>query len=209
MPQRQGIPHEIRQCRNEMARLLNRSDLYVTLQPLDPPYQRYCFASPDNSPAEAGNRVYSVIPFYETDTEMFWIGMSVDIEMARSVSLRAVSIVIFNGNASDITKIPEFRAEWDYNSIHQNRHAQPHWQIFSIFRGSIQEFRKVFDAEPKIKDFKSKTVVEDKQFHFAMSAQWHDSLNSNSCNLDFDNVCLWFEGCINYIRSQFNYLYAS
>ena len=203
-------PKEIRECRKQMAKILARPGLFVIPGALDPPYRRFYFSSEDGSMAETGDRVYSVVPFYETEGMKYWIGIYVDAMLGRNINLYGVSLVVFEGEASDRLKIPAFRAEWDYTDPNQNQpHAQPHWHVYSVIDKSVEDMGGTFEPAPQVKTFKAKSTDEIKQFHFAMGSQWHLQKNSHICQLDFNNISAWLDGCINYIRGQFDYLYLS
>ena len=203
-------PKEIRECRKQIAKILDRPGLSVTIKPMDPPHRRYDFFSEDSSMAETGDRVYSVVPFFETGTAKYWLGVSVDVAAGRKLNLRGVSLVVFEGGeASSAVKTPAFRAEWDYTDpLQLNRHAQPHWHVYSVIE-SLEEMESTFEPEPQVKEFKPKTFSASRHFHFAMGSQWHVAKDSHTCELDFDNLCKWLDGCVNYIRGQFDYLYSS
>jgi len=204
-------PREIQECRKQIAKILARPDLFFTFQPMESPYQRYYFGSEDGSMAETGDRVYSVVPFFETEAAKYWLGVSVDVAAGRKLNLRGVSLVVFEGGeASSAVKTPAFRAEWDYTDAHQlNRHAQPHWHVYSVIDKSLEEMESTFEPEPQVKEFKPKRFSASRQFHFAMGSQWHVAKDSHTCELDFDNLYKWLDGCVNYIRGQFDYLYSS
>ena len=203
-------PREIRECRKQMAKILARPGLFFTFEPLESPYQRYCFASQDSSMAEAGDRVYSVVPFFDTGITKYWLSVSVDVAAGRKSNLRGVSLVVFEGEAGNAGKTPAFRAEWDYSDTSQhNTHAQPHWHVYSLIDKSVDETGSMFKPEPQVKEFKPKRLNPIRQFHFAMGSQWHLDADSHTCQLDFDNLCKWLDGCVKYIRGQFDYLYSS
>jgi hypothetical protein len=203
-------PKEIQECRKCVAKILDRPGLFVTSEPLQPPCQRYFFSSEDGSMAEAGDRVYVVVPFWDTETAKYWLGVSVDVQLGQKCHLENVSLVVFEGEASNAAKTPAFRAEWDYTDESQdNRHAQPHWHVYSVIDESVGLKDSVFDPEPNVKDFEATSLGANRRFHFAMASRWHESKSSHTCHLDFDNVCTWLDGCVDYIRGQFKYLYSS
>ena len=113
-------PKEIRECRKQVAKVLDRPNLFVTTELLEHPFRRFYFSSEDGSMAETGDRFYSVVPFYDTGGMKYWIGIYVDAMLGHSISLYAVSLVVFEGEASDRLKTPAFRAEWDYTDPNQN-----------------------------------------------------------------------------------------
>jgi hypothetical protein len=202
-------PQEIKECRRQVARILARPGLSVGFQPLTRPHGRYYFSSEDGSRAEAGDRVYSVIPFYQSPDTKYWLGVTMDVAEGRDLNLLGVSLVMFTGNTSSEAKVPAFRAEWDrFDPALTNPHAQPHWHVYSLIDESGDNVNIEFSPELCVKEFNAKTSVDLKQFHFAMGAQWHIAGNTHSCQLDFANLSKWLDGCINYIRAQFEYLYT-
>lgn len=209
MVRNKQTPREIKECRKHMATILARPSLFVTSQRLEYTYQRYYFASEDSSMAEAGDRAYSVVPFFDTGVTKYWVGVSIDVTEGRKPHLRSVSLVVFEGEAGNMTKIPAFRAEWDCFDPSDHKHAQPHWHVYSVVDQSVQVMDGVFEPEPRLKEFKPNTLNPSRQFHFAMGSQWHLDADSHMCLLDLDNLCKWLGGCVNYIRGQFDYLYSS
>ena len=204
------VPKEILECRKQVAKVLDRPNLFVTPKLLEHPFRRFFFSSEDSSLAETGDRVYSVVPFHDTGGMKYWVGIYIDVMLGRSISLYAVSLVVFEGEASDRLKTPAFRAEWDYTDSSKNQpHAQPHWHIYSIIDKSVEDTGGTFEPEPQVKPFKAKGTDEIKRFHFALGSQWHLNRNSHTCQLDFSNISTWLDGCINYVRGQFDYLYSS
>jgi hypothetical protein len=203
-------PKEVQECRGCMAKILGRTSLFVKSQPLQPPCQRYYFSSYDSSMAEAGDRVYPVVLFCMSGTSKYWLGLSIDVRLGHKCHLENVSLVVFEGESSDAAKTPAFRAEWDYtNESAESKHAQPHWHVYSVIDELAAGNNDAFDPEPKVKDFKTVGSGTGKRFHFAMASQWHESKCSHTCHLDFDNVCKWLDGCVDYIRGQFEYLHSS
>ncbi len=210
MKYKKNTPKEIKECRKQIAKILGKPSLSFTIKPLDPPYRRYYFFSEDSLMAEAGDRVYSVIPFYPTINSRYWLGASVDVEIGRKCDLKNVSLVVFEGEASSALKKPAFRAEWDYiDPLQTIKHAQPHWHVYSVIDKDVEDMGSTFEPEPQVKEFKPKSSDTVRRFHFAMDSQWHMAKNSHTCQLDFDNLCKWLDGCVNYIRGQFDYLYSS
>lgn len=204
------LPTEIRECRNQMAKILGMPRLFVNIQLLDSLYKRYSFSNEDGSMAEAGDRVYSVIPFYPTTNPRYWLSASVDVEIGRKCDLKNVSLVVFEGEASSALKAVAFRAEWDYTDPDQaKKHAQPHWHVYSVIDKSAEDFAYTFDPEPKIMEFHPHNTNTNRQFHFAMGAQWQLAKDYHTSELNFENLCKWLDGCVNYIRGQFDYLYSS
>jgi len=207
---KRGIPEEIRECRKQMAKFLAQPYLLVKSLPSVSPKQRYYFHTIDSSQAEAGDRVYSVIPFFEKGFVKYWIGASIDIEVGRECFLKDVSLIVFEGETTDQVKNAAFRAEWhDFNDI-EHTHAQPHWHVYSIIDDSIRESWSILGEEPQMKDFKAEKLDPNRQFHFAIGSQWQLlNIDSHMVRLDFNNLYKWLNGCINYILGQFYYLYPS
>lgn len=204
-----GIPEEIRECRKQVAKILAQPHLFVKPLPLESPKQRYYFCTIDSSQAEAGDRVYSVIPFFEKGVVKYWLGASIDIEAGRKCFLKDVSLIVFEGEMTDQIKNAAFRAEWHDFDDTEHIHAQPHWHVYSIIDDFIQENRTILGEGPEVVDFKAHGFAPNKQFHFAMGSQWQLNSYSHMCRLDFNNLYKWLNGCINYIRGQFHYLYSS
>ena len=201
-------PKEISECRKQMAKILEQPYLFVKRLPLESSNRRYYFHTIDSSKAETSDRVYSVIPFFEEGDVKYWLGASVDIEAGRECFLKDVSLIVFEGERTDPVKNAAFRAEWHDFDDTEHRHAQPHWHVYSIIDESIQESRSILGEGPEIKDFKAGRLVPNRQFHFAMGSQWQLDSDLHMCRLDFNNLYKWLNGCVNYIRGQFRYLYS-
>jgi hypothetical protein len=203
-------PKEIQECRKYMARILSRRSLFVKYQVLEQPRRRYYFTSEDSSMAEAGDRVYSVVPFFNTGETKYWLSVSVEVTVGQNLNLKGVSLVVFEGEATSEMKTPAFRAEWDCaDPLQTTKHAQPHWHVYSVIDKSVENMGSAFKPEPQVKKFKPKSLGTSRKFHFAMGSQWHKDKDSHTCQLDFDNLCKWLDGCVSYIRAQFDYLYSS
>ena len=209
MISKEKTPREIKECREQIARILAQPYLFVRSLPLESSKSRYYFHTIDSSQAEIGDRVYSVIPFFEKGMGKYWLGASVDVEAGRKCFLKDVSLVVFKGESSDPVKNAAFRAEWHDFEATEQKHAQPHWHVYSIIDESVQESESIFIRETQIKEFKPNRLTLNRQFHFAMGSQWHLNSDSHICQLDFDNLYKWLDGCVNYIRGQFDYLYSS
>jgi hypothetical protein len=206
---KEKTPGEIRECRKQIARILAQPHLFVSRFLLESSRRRYYFHTLDSSQAETGDRVYSVIPFFEKGIAKYWLGASVDVETGRECFLKDVSLAVFEGERSDPVKTAAFRAEWHDFDDTEHKHAQPHWHVYSVIDESAQESGNIFGKEPQIKEFKPNRSTPNRQFHFAMGSQWQLDNDSHISRLDFDNLCKWLDGCINYIRGQFDYLYSS
>jgi hypothetical protein len=116
--------------------------------------------------------------------------------------------ILFEGERSDPAKTVAFRAEWHHFENVDHKHAQPHWHVYSIIDRSAEGIASVFGSEPEVKEFKVRILDTNKRFHFAMSSQWHLAKDSHTCQLNFDNVCKWLEGCVSYIHGQFDFIYS-
>lgn len=209
MISKEKTPREIKECREQIARILVQPYLFVRSLTLELSRRRYYFHTIDSSQAEIGDRVYSVIPFFEKGIIKYWLGASVDVEAGRECFLKDVSLVMFEGVSSDPIKNAAFRAEWhDFNDT-GCKHAQPHWHVYSVIDESVREDGSIFGKEPQMEEFKPNILTSNRQFHFAMGSQWHLKSDSHICQLDFENLYKWLDGCVNYIRGQFEYLYSS
>ena len=73
------------------------------------------------------------LPLLPSPTSFFWIGLNVEFVFTNlNWDVNQLSVVVFEGSATDTVKTPILRAEWDaYHKIKQNKHAQPHWHIYT------------------------------------------------------------------------------
>lgn len=190
-----------------MAKILKQPQLFVKGLRSESPNHRYYFYTRESSQAETGDRPYSVIPFFEKGLVRYWLGASVDIEPGRRCALKDVSLIVFEGVTTDPVKNAAFRAEWHDFGDTDHTHAQPHWHVYSVIDDSARASWSILGEEPEVKDFKTDRLIPNRQFHFAMESQWHLTSDSHMCRLNFTNLYEWLNGCINYIRGQFFYLY--
>jgi hypothetical protein len=169
--------------------------------------------------ADIGADTYHVIPFYQSPQSIYWIGATLHIEHAFLKDYLAhISIIIIRGTTVHATQ-PLLRAEWDCRPSDPNtKHAQPHWHVYTYPLETTPAF-KPFEVTLPIEEFTpeaansqgSDGAVADweagEYFHYAMAAEWmkhgrgmgHDDWNA-------DRALKWLEGCVSYIRDQFEYL---
>lgn len=212
-----------KECYKTLAKILHVYNTITHLQlrreDLPPRDQRYVFTSNNASQAELGDRAYYVIPFWRVGHRYYWLAASVDLAFQEKCYLMSVSLVVFEGEATDNIKTPILRAEWDAIQESPQRakqrstpvvHAQPHWHVYPTAAGTAEYAER---AEPKfeadIQVFSFPQRHRAKQFHFAMASQWHtNGMDSHALDLEVDSLLRWLEGCLTYIRSQLTYVYS-
>ncbi len=166
---------------------------------------------------------YAVIPFFKSQSGIYWLAVSLEFEFQQGIyRIVNVSLLIFEGEATDNRKSALLRAEWacpQKNDL--TRHAQPHWHIYpSHINKESAGARTGFKADAEIQTFDPEaleielhegTVVEwerAEKFHFAMAARWHAEGNdAHQEEMQVDGILKWLDGCIKYIWSQFAFLY--
>jgi hypothetical protein len=202
-----------RECRKTLARTLHNVT-YLAVHRDRPVSQveRYVFTCNGASRAEAGDRAYSVVPFYSAPHANYWLAASVDLAFKKRCYLKSVSLVVFEGEASDNVKTPIMRAEWDSRQDDESplvHHAQPHWHVYSSTVGPAEyasEGGPRFGAD--IQAFSLSQRHKGKDFHFAMASQWHvNGKGSHASDLEVDSLLQWLEGCLAYVREQLTYLH--
>jgi hypothetical protein len=121
------------------------------------------------------------------------------------------SLSVFQGQASDDTKLQLLRAEWDNYDEPSNKHPQPHWHVYSMKDFFISDnFKEVVKSEENpfnqfIQDNSNKTIDTDR-LHFAMNGQWSDNktdIHTISAESDLVN---WFKGLLNHLKSELKYV---
>lgn len=198
----------IRECRRIVARLLDRRHLHIQ-DVTRPRGRRYLLCGVDATKAEAGDRAYEVIPFCRVGAKTYWLATSLDLVDDRGHRLANVSLVVFEGEATDPLKTPVLRAEWDSEYPDAaGLHAQPHWHVYSsqlaqTRPGERARFRTLTDAKPFVPDGSERQRDANGRFHFAMASQWHvTGRGSHRFDLEADGLYKWLDGCLSYIRSQ-------
>ena len=167
---------------------------------------------------------YSVVPFLQLGLRQFWLAVALEFEFHQGVyDLANVSMLVFEGEAYDERKSALMRAEWDCNQPKTPpAHAQPHWHIYpSRLSKQIEEDRAEFGEKSEAVAFVPEVDGVDsnsernlkwdraERFHFAMSARWANEGNeSHVAEMTSGGLLKWLEGCLRYIRSEFEYLYA-
>jgi hypothetical protein len=159
---------------------------------------------------------YPVLPLLRTDNNTFWIGVSLRfVEELRHKRLKNVSLIFFEGLASDFEKRPLLRAEWD---DWRGAHAQPHWHVYSMPDARASQVFEGADLPPQAFGVTTSFGGEDLQtssgkilsldkFHYAMSSLWHaGGLGSHWCELSEDALLKWLQGCIMYTEGQLRYI---
>lgn len=163
---------------------------------------------------------YPVLPFLRTEERTFWTGLSFRfVPELKDHRLQSVSLVVFEGLASDSEKRPLLRAEWD---TWETSHAQPHWHVYrpsSIHGDVLLRYREIIEGTAPIEEFRSEPMrgrvvekssmraLELERFHYAMCAGWHDQGdNTHRWPLSESALSKWLEGCLSYTRGQLRYL---
>jgi len=178
----------------------------------------YILNGPLSTQAEADKRSYKTVPFFESETERFWLSALVEIEFQCKVSrLAKIGLLLFRGDATDTEKFPLLRAEWDIPGVIEGGeiHAQPHWHIYQS-SVDIETFKSEDDFERS--SFASKGIPakydsewdEAKKFHFAMASRWLEKSRASHQELVvIDLIPKWMERCLTYIRGQLDYLHKN
>lgn len=160
---------------------------------------------------------YPVFPFGQARDRSFWFGAS--LRFSQEIlqwRLSNVSLLFFQGLATDPEKEPLLRAEWD---TWESPHAQPHWHVYAPLRREL-EFRPAFEQEP-VREFgigeppagiKTSRNQEApawnlERFHYAMAARWHIAeIGAHSCPISEESLLRWIEGCVSYTRNQLEHI---
>lgn len=197
----------IKECRRIVAQLLSRRHLHIQDKER-PRGRRYLLCGVDATRAEVGDRTYEVIPFCRVGAKTYWLATSLDLVIDRGHRLANVSLVVFEGEATDALKTPIMRAEWDSEYPDEaNLHAQPHWHVYSSQLAEPRpeeraRFKPLTDAKPFVPD-DLKQHDTNSGFHFAMASQWHlAGRGSHRLELEAEELFKWLDGCLSYIRSQ-------
>jgi len=166
---------------------------------------------------------YAVIPFFKSRAGIYWLAVSLEFEFQRGIyRIVNVSLLIFEGEATDNTKSALLRAEWA--CVQENDlalHAQPHWHVYpSRITGEIAGNQTAFTTETEgrafdpealeIESHKGTAIKWDRaeKFHFAMAARWHiEGKDAHQEEMQADGILKWLDGCIRYTWSQFAFLY--
>jgi hypothetical protein len=162
---------------------------------------------------------YSVIPILRAPYGYFWLGGTLDLLYREgNYTIEQVSLVIFQGVATDEVKTPILRAEWDaIASDGRSKHAQPHWHVYSspLNNTIVLEYPK-FSVETEVVDFSPEESTSltghvwerGDRFHFAMASKWHlDGVDAHQELLEQEKLLKWLEGCVGYIRAQLIYIF--
>lgn len=185
----------------------------------------YALNSPLATLAEA-KYPYHVVRFLDSDTQNYWLGLSLEMEFIKGEHfLSDISLLVFEGDATDNAKRALLRAEWSQpREKDRARHAQPHWHVYAnrFDEITIAQFleidlaREPKDFNPQIADqfpprvTSTKTFSEwdrGEKFHFAMASRWHIlDRNSHQENIQATQVLKWVDGCLSYTREQLKFL---
>lgn len=175
-----------------------------------------CYEFIAGSPIPVGGR--KVFEILQGSLQTYWLGLKVDFvhESKLGDLLTHASMAVFCGLSPD-SALPLFRAEWDPRGTSSN-HAQPHWNMQDqILRRELspparftpEKFEHTrwqpegTDSDHKETDAPSSSLKWLSDFHFAMSAKWHeDQGNHSPCPASEDLLKRWVQGCVSYIRDQ-------
>jgi hypothetical protein len=166
---------------------------------------------------------YPVALLLRTKDKTFWIAASFRFTPElRQLRLTSVSLLIFEGLATDSDKMPLLRAEWD---DWDSEHAQPHWHVYSqqmqphpliieseLFRENAppQKFQPETYKDATLKSslaIAAPLYIE--RFHYAMASSWHlKDASTHRCELSRDALLSWLTGCISYTRNQLQYIFG-
>lgn len=166
---------------------------------------------------------YSVVPFLALQSRLYWLAASLEFVFENKMHrLLSVSLLIFEGEATDDRKSALLRAEWarlDKNS--RVSHAQPHWHVYpSRINREVYDDRTEFKLKtdiqafvPEAPAFESSNELDlewdrAEKFHFAMASRWHiDGKDAHQEEMQVDRLLKWLDGCIRYTRGQLEFLY--
>ncbi len=164
-------------------------------------------------------RPYPVVLFLASGSRTYWLAVSLEFEYHLGAAcLTSVSLVVFEGRATDESKTPLIRAEWACGEQGaQGAHAQPHWHVYpGQLPVTVQPTGADFEAAPRVQQFQlpatdpgSDTAVPSgwergDRFHFAMASRWHsEGRASHKVSLPDETALLeWLEGCLAYTRAE-------
>jgi hypothetical protein len=105
---------------------------------------------------------YAVVPILETTRGLYWLGASLDfLRRTHKTYLTHISLLIFEGLATDERKRPILRVEWDCRTNYRaDKHAQPHWHIYpSRVNREIDRRSSTFQEEPVVDEFPTSQKV--------------------------------------------------
>jgi hypothetical protein len=177
---------------------------------------------------------YTVVPFLATQRARYWLAVSLDFHSPRGsriTYLTHVSLLIFEGLATDQRKRPILRAEWDCKEDYLNdKHAQPHWHVYSSLVNREKEYSGslAFDEVDSAHDFSAQQAspaqdflaepdhgqAADQQawlggelFHFALAARWQLPISEpQNEKLDLLRLGNWIKRCLSYTLEQLIYV---
>lgn len=163
----------------------------------------------------AGRKVFEL---FHGSLQTYWLGLKVDFVYETKLGdlLTHASFALFCGSSPQ-SAVPLFRAEWDPRAK-SSSHAQPHWNLqgeilrrdlASPTRFSPDEFQRPRwqladeNVNPTIDKSHSNSLDWICNFHFAMSATWHENKGRHSpCEATEELLQCWVRGCVEYIRAQ-------
>jgi hypothetical protein len=170
--------------------------------------REYLLVSEAQSRAKARNE-YPALPLLATVDSAFWFAVALRFGPSLGrFQLKHVSILLFEGLASDPNKIPLVRAEWD-EADPSGSHAQPHWHVYSsaLIKPEPMLFEETAEADPdRAGEEAAGSTLEGDRFHYAMSATWHLDGGGHQSRLSEDKLLRWLPGCVRYTRDQLLYL---
>jgi hypothetical protein len=148
--------------------------------------------------------MYLVHPLRIPTADQYWAAFALEFHYTDpAYDLINVQIVVFRGDPFG-DKRPLFRAEWHCSEADlAASHAQPHWHIYAINEPRTTEiFGERSAAQFTGLDIRGARDVVD--FHFAMSAAWDaKGVDAHRAPIaDSATLTRWFEGCLQYIRSE-------
>ena len=130
--------------------------------------------------------------------DRYWLGIRMNFVFDKKEhTAKEVSMLVLRNDevmCTNFSFVPLFRVEW-MADINNKRHGQPHWHIYG----------HPFSGKNESQNFIA-------TIHFAMASQWHNGRlkeDGHYCHLDNSaKIPSWFEGSINYIKTQLEYLDA-
>jgi len=158
-----------------------------------------------------------IVPILKSkQDDVFWLGASIEfIVLKKSLyKFSEMGLRVYSGKLTT-GKNRLFRAEW--TMVEGNcLHAQPHWHFFNWNKKGLYttKNKKSFSSEDEVKEFEPENEKVDQKniidklndYHFAMSAEWH---NNGPCIVNCEGktqINNWFDHCLEYIIQQLKYI---
>jgi len=216
-------PEEVDQVRRAIQEILEKPGLSLQEEVLARGELGYVLNGPGAATA-SDERRHPVVPFLSTEVWVYWLGLQLKFESARTrADFLSASLIVLEGPTASGKKEPLLRAEWERLREGQpGPHAQPHWHVY---RSALETPVRLqgLSLEPQIEQLALKGTTEEAnfraealegmpRFHLAMTARWHlastlgEALHYEAP--DAEKLGQWVRKCIAYIRDQLVYITA-